>query len=240
MPRALGEHHDIAIIGGGQAGLAMSAVLQRRGVQHVVIERRQIGERWRTERWESLRFQFPNWSLELPGYAYDGGQPEAFAHWSEILRIIQGYAAATGAPVREETDVTELRRDDLGFTLCVPGGQIHARQVVVATGPFQRPRIPEVSERIPSSVLQTDPTATDALTTSRTALSSSWAAERPAARSATNCGARVAGCSCPSPAIAVCRGGCLAGTSTGGLTERVAWPRRSTAFPVGSGLPRRW
>jgi putative flavoprotein involved in K+ transport len=158
MPRALGEHHDIAIIGGGQAGLAMSAVLQRRGVQHVVIERRQIGERWRTERWESLRFQFPNWSLELPGYAYDGGQPEAFAHWSEILRIIQGYAAATGAPVREETDVTELRRDDLGFTLCVPGGQIHARQVVVATGPFQRPRIPEVSERIPSSVLQTDPT----------------------------------------------------------------------------------
>src|SRR5439155_1033242 len=86
-------------------GLAMSAVLQRRGVQHVVIERRQIGERWMTERWESLRFQFPNWSLELPGYAYDGGQPEAFAHWSEILRIIQGYAAATGAPVREETDV---------------------------------------------------------------------------------------------------------------------------------------
>jgi cation diffusion facilitator CzcD-associated flavoprotein CzcO len=61
------EHHDTIVIGGGQAGLAMSAVLQKRGREHIVPERRQIGEHWRTERWESLRFQFPNWSLELPG-----------------------------------------------------------------------------------------------------------------------------------------------------------------------------
>src|SRR6476469_7168665 len=115
------QHHDIVVIGGGQAGLAMSAVLQRRGLEHVVLERGQVGGRWRTERWDSLRFQFPNWSLELPGYAYAGNEPD-------------------------------------GFALSVPDGTIHARQVVVATGPFQRPRVPELSQGVAPWVLQTDPT----------------------------------------------------------------------------------
>jgi putative flavoprotein involved in K+ transport len=152
------EHHDTVIIGGGQAGLAMSAVLQERGLEHVVLERRQVGERWRTERWESLRFQFPNWTLELPGYAYRGDDPNGFAHWREIVRVIEDYAASTRAPVREHTEVTELRAEDGGFALSVPDGTIHARQVVVATGPFQRPRIPPLSEGVPPSVRQTDPT----------------------------------------------------------------------------------
>ena len=151
-------HHDIVVIGGGQAGLAMSAVLQGRGLEHVVLERRGVGERWRTERWESLRFQFPNWSLELPGYAYSGADPDGFAHWREILRTIQEYAAGVEAPVREHTEVTELRADDHGFVLSVPPGTIHARRVVVATGPFQQPRIPHLSEGVAPSVLQTDPT----------------------------------------------------------------------------------
>jgi len=152
------EHHDTVIVGGGQAGLAMSAVLQERGLEHVVLERRQVGERWRTERWESLHFQFPNWALELPGYAYAGDDPNGFAHWREILRVIENYAASTRAPVREHTKVTELRTDDGGFALSVSDGTIHARQVVVATGPFQRARIPPPSEGVPPSVLQTDPT----------------------------------------------------------------------------------
>ena len=152
------QHHDIVVIGGGQAGLAMSAVLQRRGLEHVVLERGQVGGRWRTERWDSLRFQFPNWSLELPGYAYAGDEPDGFAHWHEILRIIEEYAAAARAPLREHTEITELRTDDRGFALSVPDGTIHARQVVVATGPFQRPRVPEMSQGVAPSVLQTDPT----------------------------------------------------------------------------------
>jgi putative flavoprotein involved in K+ transport len=152
------ERHDTVVIGGGQAGLAMSAVLQQRGREHVVLERRQVGERWRTERWESLRFQFPNWSLELPGYGYSGDDPNGFAHWREILRVIEDYAASTRAPVRERTEVTGLRTDDGGFVLSVPDGTIDARHVVVATGPFQRPRIPQLSESVAPSVLQTDPT----------------------------------------------------------------------------------
>ena len=121
----------------------MSAVLQQRGREHVVLEGRQVGERWRTDRWESLRFQFPNWSLALPGYSYSGDDPNGFAHWREVLRVIEDYAASTRAPVRERTEVTGLRTDDGGFVLSVPDGTIHARHVVVATGPFQRPRIPQ-------------------------------------------------------------------------------------------------
>jgi putative flavoprotein involved in K+ transport len=136
----------------------MSAVLQQRGREHVVLERRQVGERWRTERWESLRFQFPNWSLELPGYVYSGDDPDGFAHWREILRLIEDYAVSTCVPVREHTEVTELRVEDGGFVLSITDGTIHARHVVVATGPFQRPRVPMFSEDVAPSVLQTDPT----------------------------------------------------------------------------------
>ena len=120
MGPGMREDHDIVVIGGGQAGLAMSAVLKERGREHMVLERRRVGERWRTERWESLRFQFPNWSLELPGYAYSGDDANGFAHWREILRVIEDYAASTRAPVREHSEVTGLRADGGGFELSVP------------------------------------------------------------------------------------------------------------------------
>src|SRR5215831_458175 len=152
------EHHDIVVIGGGQAGLAMSAVLQEHGREHVVLERRRVGERWRTERWESLRFQFPNCALELPGYSYSGGDPDGFAHWREVLHVIEQYAASTHAPVREHTEVAMLRAHEGGFALTVSDGTIYARQVVVATGPFQRPRIPRFAEGVAANVVQTNPT----------------------------------------------------------------------------------
>jgi len=154
------EHHDTVIVGAGQAGLAMSAVLQRHGREHVVLERRRVGDRWRTERWDSLRFQFPNWSVQLPGCRYTGADPDGFAHYSEIVRFIEDYAASTGAPVREHTEVVGLRQDapGTGFVVSVAGGSLHARRVVLATGPFQRPLIPPMSRDIWPSVLQTDPT----------------------------------------------------------------------------------
>jgi putative flavoprotein involved in K+ transport len=152
------EQYDIVVIGGGQAGLAMSAVLQRRGRDHIVLEQGQLGGRWRGERWESLRFQFPNWSIELPGFAYSGDDPDGFAHWREVLSLIEHYAASTRAPVREHTEVIEVRRDGEGFLLSVPEGSIHARQVVVATGPFQRPHVPPFAADVAPGVVQTDPT----------------------------------------------------------------------------------
>jgi putative flavoprotein involved in K+ transport len=154
------EHHDIVIVGAGQAGLAMSAVLQRYGREHVLLERRRVGERWRAERWDSLRFQFPNWSLQLPGWRYTGADPDGFAHHSEIVRIIEDYAASTRAPIREHTEVTgvELDGGGAGFVLSVAGASIHARRVVLATGPFQSPFIPPMSQDVWPWVLQTDPT----------------------------------------------------------------------------------
>jgi putative flavoprotein involved in K+ transport len=154
------EHHDTVIVGGGQAGLAMSAVLRQRGREHVVLERRRVGERWRTERWDSLRFQFPNWSLQLPAYTYTGADPDGFSHYSQILRIIKAYAVSTRAPVREHTEVVSLSEDGdgTGFVVSLADGSLHARRVVVATGPFQRALIPQPSQDVSPSVLQTDPT----------------------------------------------------------------------------------
>ena len=152
------EHYDTVVIGGGQAGLAMSAVLKQHGREHLVLERGQLAGRWRTERWDSLRFQFPNWALELPGYAYLGEDPHGFAHWREILGILEDYAASMRAPVREDTEVTRLHAAGGELVLSVPNGSIHARRVVVATGPFQKPHIPQFSRDVARSVFQTDPT----------------------------------------------------------------------------------
>jgi putative flavoprotein involved in K+ transport len=153
------EQHDTVIIGGSQAGLAMSFHLRERGREHIVLERRRVAERWRSERWNSLAFQMPNWSLQLPGMAYEGIDPEGFAHHSEILRFVEDYAARIDAPVRSGTEVTALREaDGAGFIIETPNGTISARQVVIATGPFHRPLIPEFAKSLPSSVYQTDAT----------------------------------------------------------------------------------
>jgi putative flavoprotein involved in K+ transport len=153
------ERHDTIVIGGGQAGLAMSYELAQRGVEHVVLERGRVGERWRTERWDSLRFQFPNWSLRLPGFEYAGNAPDGFAHYRDIAALIDDYAATTHCPVRESTEVVALDRSDGdGLRLTMHDGEISAPHVVLATGPFQRPTIPAIATDLPMSVEQIDPT----------------------------------------------------------------------------------
>jgi putative flavoprotein involved in K+ transport len=156
----LREKHDTVIIGGGQAGLAMSHHLRQRGREHIILERRQVAERWRTERWDSLRFQLPNCWLELPGKPYAGTDPNGFAHHSDVLRFIVDYSAEIAAPVRTGVEVTSLSPDEGsgGYALETRDGQINARHVVIATGPFQRPMILDYSRDVPSYVYQTDAT----------------------------------------------------------------------------------
>jgi hypothetical protein len=93
-----------------------------RGCEHVVLERARIAERWRTQRWDSLRFQFPNWGIELPGHPpYAGGPPDAFAHRSEIWGFLETDATAIRALLRCGVDVTTLRLDDRhGYELTTP------------------------------------------------------------------------------------------------------------------------
>lgn len=138
------ERVDTLIVGGGQAGLAMSHMLSKRNRDHLVVERGQVGERWRTERWDGLRFQFPNWSVQLPDFPLRHSDLDAFATRSEILEFIAGYANFVGAPIRTGVTVTRLQASSggSGFVAQTSSGPIAADHVVVATGPYQRPYIP--------------------------------------------------------------------------------------------------
>jgi putative flavoprotein involved in K+ transport len=132
---------ETVIVGGGQAGLAMSYHLGRLGCEHVVLERGRVAERWRSERWDSLRFQAPNWNMRLPGRAFAADDPDAFAPHAAVTRFLEGYADFVRAPVRQGVAATALRRKSGSERLHVEtsSGTIEARNVVIATGPFQAP-----------------------------------------------------------------------------------------------------
>ncbi len=136
------ERIETVIIGGGQAGLTISHCLTRLGRPHVVLERHRIAERWRTERWDSLRFQFPNWSMRLPDFPYTGDDPDSYAPRDDVVRFIEAYAAFIQAPIRTGVEVRALRRVPNGFLLEAGDSTIEARNVAIATGPYQRPAIP--------------------------------------------------------------------------------------------------
>jgi putative flavoprotein involved in K+ transport len=140
------EHVETLIIGGGQAGLAMSHMLSKRNRPHLVLERHRIAERWRSERWDGLHFQGPNWTVELPDFPKPSTDPDAYASAQEIADFIAAYAEAIAAPVRCGVEVTSLRRRPgvPGFTAETAGQSFQATNVVVATGPFQRPVVPDL------------------------------------------------------------------------------------------------
>jgi len=144
------EQIDTVIIGGGQAGLAMSYYLGLFGREHIILERQRIAERWRSERWDSLTFQFPNWTMQLPGYPYQGTDPEGFAHRDEVVRFIESYASFIQAPVRCGVSVTSLSIEpgSARFQIETDHGCIKAANVVAATGPYQQPAIPSVGGQI--------------------------------------------------------------------------------------------
>ncbi len=149
------ESHDVVVIGAGQAGLAMSWTLGERGIDHVVLERDRVAERWRTSRWDSLMFQFPNDVLSLPGMPYAGPDPDGFTPYREVVELLERYAVLVGRPVREHTAVTALDRvGDRWRVATESEDELAARAVVVATGPFQRARIPALAERLPADLLQ--------------------------------------------------------------------------------------
>ncbi|GIQ74862.1 NAD(P)-binding domain-containing protein [Bradyrhizobium sp. RD5-C2] len=143
------ETIDTLVIGGGQAGLTMSHRLKQRGIAHLVLERRRIAERWRSERWDGLMFQFPNWSVRLPEFAYPHSDPDGFSDTASIIAFIEAYAAFVAPPIRCGLEVTKLRRDAGGFLAEIADGRIAARNVVVATGPYQRPLQPDVLREQP-------------------------------------------------------------------------------------------
>jgi len=140
------EHVDTLIVGGGQAGLAMSEQLSQRGRPHMILERHRIVERWRSERWDGLHANGPTWSDSMPGHPIPGVDRDAFATRDQIVDYFLTYAVAIAAPVRCGVAVTHLRRRDsgTGFRAETSAGPVEADHVVVATGPFQRPVVPAI------------------------------------------------------------------------------------------------
>lgn len=151
------KHVDTVIIGGGQAGLAMSRCLHERGVEHVVLERGRVAERWRSERWDSLRLLSPNWMARLPHFRYEGDDPDGFMTMPEFIRYLETYADSFEAPVHSETNVENVRHADAGFVVDTSRGTWRARNVVVATGFCDVPRVPEFAARLSSDIHQTVP-----------------------------------------------------------------------------------
>jgi putative flavoprotein involved in K+ transport len=152
------EHLDTVIIGSGQAGLAMSFHLTQSGREHILLEKSHIAERWQSERWDSLHFQFPNWSVQLPGMKFEADDPDGFSHHASIIGYIKDYARKIDAPVRVNSEVIALRSDDSDacFQIETSNTVIKARNVVIATGPFQVPNIPAFSKNLSPSITQTD------------------------------------------------------------------------------------
>ena len=140
------EKVETLVIGGGQAGLAMSEHLSKRGVPHLIVERHRIAERWRSERWDSLVANGPAWHDRFPNMTFAGIDPDSFASKDRIVEYFEAYAKQIAAPIRCGVEVKALRKkaEGSGFVAETSQGAIEAGNVVVATGPFQRPIIPAV------------------------------------------------------------------------------------------------
>jgi putative flavoprotein involved in K+ transport len=142
-----------AIIGGGQAGLSLSCYLARGGHDHVVLERGRIGERWRSERWDSLTLLNPNWLNRLHGSPAHA-DPDGFLSGGAFLRYLERYARSFAAPIVEEATVRSVTRAWIGFRVETDAGEWQAQNVVVATGDADVPSTPSLSEAVPAGVLQ--------------------------------------------------------------------------------------
>ncbi|WP_309667286.1 NAD(P)/FAD-dependent oxidoreductase [Tabrizicola sp.] len=139
------EQVEVLVVGAGQAGIAMSEHLTRCAIPHLVVERSRIAERWRTGRWDALVANGPAWHDRFPGMEF-AGDPEAFPGKEAVADYFVDYAAKIAAPIRCGVEVTAVRRNPngAGFAVTTSAGDIVARHVVAATGPFQRPVIPQM------------------------------------------------------------------------------------------------
>jgi putative flavoprotein involved in K+ transport len=142
------------VIGAGHAGLAVSWWLTARSIDHVVLERGEVANTWRTERWPSLTLLTPNWQSRLPGYGYEGSDPDGFRTLPETIGFIERYARHVSAPVRTHCAVTAVRRADDGYEVVAAQGTWRCKAVVLASGGFNVAQLPKVSAAVAPEVAQ--------------------------------------------------------------------------------------
>jgi len=145
------------IIGAGQSGLAMSRHLTARSIDHVVLERGEVANSWRTERWDSLRLLTPNWQSRLPGYAYDGDDPDGFMAMPEVVQFLQHYAEVARAPVVTGTRVTRVRQVEGGYEVATSQGVWRCRVLVIATGAYNIATVPALGADLPDGMTSLTP-----------------------------------------------------------------------------------
>jgi putative flavoprotein involved in K+ transport len=145
------------VIGAGHAGLAMSRCLADHSIDHVVLERGEVANSWKRERWDSLRLLTPNWQSRLPGYAYTGNDPNGFRTMPETIEFIERYADVIAAPVRAHTTVKSVQRIDDEYQIVTDQGSWRARTVVLATGACNVPTIPAAAAGVPSCIATLTP-----------------------------------------------------------------------------------
>jgi putative flavoprotein involved in K+ transport len=145
------------VVGAGHAGLAASRFLTDRSIDHVVLERGEVANSWRRERWDSLRLLTPNFQSRLPGYRYDGPDPDGYMTMGEVIEFISRYASVSSAPVRTNTNVTSLTRTDDGFHVATSDGDLRCRCVVIASGACNLPSVPALRDAVPASLEQFTP-----------------------------------------------------------------------------------
>ena len=148
---------ECVVIGAGQAGLAMSRCLADHGVDHVILERGRVAERWRSERWDSLRLLTPNWQSRLPGFSYNGPDPDGYMTMPQVVSYFDRYATSFRAPVETGVDVRAVTQEGRSFRVETTRGAWTARSIVVATGHAQRPAVPAISRQAPGGVSHLTP-----------------------------------------------------------------------------------
>jgi putative flavoprotein involved in K+ transport len=146
------------IIGGGQAGLALSRCLSDRDHDHLVLERGRVAERWRSERWDSLRLLTPNWMTRLPGGSYAGPDPDGFMTAAEVTTFFEQYAGSFRAPLVEHTSVRRVEHHDGQFVVTADEATFQARNVVIATGWCDKPVRPPAADDLSPAIHQIVPT----------------------------------------------------------------------------------
>src|SRR5437764_8454680 len=130
----------------------MSYCLTQHGIEHAVLERGEIANSWRTERWDSLRLLTPNWQSRLPGYGYEGDDPDGFRTMPETVAFIGRYAKRIAAPVETHSKVIALSSADSGYLVGTEQGDWRCRAVVVATGACNIATVPACSAAVPSAI----------------------------------------------------------------------------------------
>jgi putative flavoprotein involved in K+ transport len=151
------RHLDTIIIGAGQAGLAMSYHLSRLGLDHVLLERGRVGERWRTGSWESLHLLTPNWMTRFPDFDYRGEDPDGFMTAPAFVGHLQAYADAIAAPVLPGAGVLALEARGLGYRAVTQCGVFEAPTAVIATGACNMPAVPALAGNLPADIMQITP-----------------------------------------------------------------------------------